>query len=231
MACRRGACTVLRVDIGTDLPDLVLLVSSGRLELLGELPHLLGLLTGNLTFAELPNQVLQFASRLTGEALELAELLLAQFALFLREILGPARQLPFLCFQPAPASLHLLRLAVESVLFLSEPLDDLGGVAPALFRVLAGPRNDLFRQTVALRDSDSVTRTGYTDEKLVRRRQGFYIELNRGVPHILVGVAVTLECTVMGCDHRVAAAIAQLVQNRHGQRGTFGRVGPRAELV
>jgi hypothetical protein len=69
------------------------------------------------------------------------------------------------------------------------------------------------------------------DAQLVGRAERLDIKLHRGVAHARRVVGIELEVAVVRRGKGGDAAVAQIVQQRHGQRRAFLRVGAGAQLI
>ncbi len=81
------------------------------------------------------------------------------------------------------------------------------------------------------RDGQRVGTAGQTDAQFVGRAQRLDVELDRRVAHTRCVVSIELEIAVVRRRKGRDAAIAQVIQQRHGQRRAFLRIGARAQLV
>ena len=97
--------------------------------------------------------------------------------------------------------------------------------------LLFGIFNQVFRKSQFGRDGERVAFAGNADEQPVSGPQRFHVKLTAGIFHALRGERVDLQLAVMSRRHGADPLPVQMVQDRYGQGGAFGRIGTGAQLV
>ena len=72
---------------------------------------------------------------------------------------------------------------------------------------------------------------GNADEQPVGGRERIHIELTGSILHAVCGQGVNLQFAVVGCCHGANLHVVQVIENGHGQSGTFHRIGTGAQLI
>ena len=77
----------------------------------------------------------------------------------------------------------------------------------------------------------ALERPGRPNAQLIGRTERLHIELDRRVTHARRVVGIELQIAIVGGGKGRNAAVAQVVEQGHGQGGPFIGVGPRAEFI
>ena len=94
-----------------------------------------------------------------------------------------------------------------------------------------GAFDHLFRQAQAPRDGDAARNARHADEQAIGGRRSFLVEFHRGVEDAGRRRGVGFQAIVMRGGERQAAARAEFIEERDGQRGAFFGRGARAHFV
>ena len=215
-----------RFGAGTGFGILDLLPQTGAL--------CLHLFHGNIGFSEFMEilhglvcvifGLLQNSARLFPGVAEDLFFLLVQAVLFLLQGIAERTDLLFvpgdfsLVFFQCNAAVFQLGDHVFEVLILDVDL---------FFGVL----DQKFREPQLGRDGERVALAGNADEQPVGGTQRFYVKFTAGIFHALRRERIDLQFAVMSRRHGADPLFVQVIQDRYGQGGAFGRIGTGAQLV